>query len=164
MRSYLKRYVSAIAVAAALIAPSIASAADLTPAQLGQVSKLANTYFRALVAGDNATVLSITTTDFKGSAPNNKSMETADALVADWKGVKMQTSGLTGGIKVTSGTSDGTTTIANVATQVSANTMVGGQGGSTVSRNALHQLTIVKGADGKWKISQDKILKEKTTM
>jgi ketosteroid isomerase-like protein len=160
MSNPLTRFAAVATLAAAFVAPSFASAAELTSAQMANLSAQTSAFFHAVAQGQNKKVMSMVTPDFTATNLAGKSTSAA-GLVSSAKSAKLQYSGLTGSSKVVSATTDGTTTTAMVQTQLSANTQ-NSLGTTTTSNNALHKMVWVKTADG-WKLASDKIEKSSTT-
>ncbi len=160
MLNPLTRFAAVAMLAAAVVAPSFASAADLTSTQKATLASMTSAFFHAVAQGKTKTVLSMTTPDFTATNLAGKSTSAA-GLISMAKAAKLQYSGLTGDSKLISATSDGMTTTAMVATQMSANAQTS-LGTTTTSNNALHKMVWTKTASG-WKLASDTIVKSSTT-
>lgn len=166
MRFPVSRIAAAFALAAAFLAPSITMAQ--TDAQKAAMVSMVNTYYKAGATGDATTFASLVTPDYKFTTIKgnvlNSSQVLAKAGVAKGKALAGGASGAMGHAKVVSAAMDAGVLTITVDVVGSMNIQAGGEGGTmTVQRTAVHQLTAVKGADGKWRFQSDKVVKQMTT-
>jgi ketosteroid isomerase-like protein len=149
-------FASIAIVASMALAPLIASAQTLTPAQTSAVTAATTSYFKALWNGDHTALAAMTTPDYQRVGPDGKPLSDAN-LAAQVAKVQLHANNIAGSMKINSVT--GTpTTITEVATITgTATQMTGGEnsGPSRTTASSQHRLTWQKSASGKWLVAKD---------
>lgn len=154
--------VASLLVATVAFAPGRALADPLTPAQISNVQQMATNYFKAAVSNDPLAFAKVTTTHYQVIGTNGQPVSQMDLASALAK-LNLNSSRITGSVKVDSAEATAGVVTANVTVKGYAYQNAGGPPGTTSgtqrTSNAKHVLTFVKGASGNWLVQKDVVVK-----
>ena len=163
MHVALVRIAMSIAFALSIVTPITASADELSPAMMTNLTTGTKAYFKALGALDYTTLKSMTTPGF---VITRDGKPLGPKLAAQIQSAKLTLSNVHSSVKVDSASQTGDTVTSNVSFSGSA-TSVGGagdNGGSAAQSHTLdqkHVMTWTKSAAGKWLLAKDDIVSSK---